>query len=184
MMLNWKNPFSKTYLVLFIVLISIGVGSAYAGVVNTITLAGIVETTNDVTVGDDLMVTGVTNANGGFSCNGCISSGDIGTSQVNALEISPNAVGSSELSMGIFSFSVVNSGPNGSEAVQMVPNNGKNFCFLTQVEVEETDLVGEAAGCQITHPAGNWFLGANLKDPGQNASVSCNAECVVWGPIV
>ena len=91
--MDWKNQLTKTpYLVLFIVLITIGVGTASALI--TITLDG------------DVIITGDTELQGDLTCTNCIDSTDIGD----------NAVTPSELSrFGQASFSLTEQSTVGSE---------------------------------------------------------------------
>ena len=67
--MDWKNQLTKTpYLVLFIVLISIGVGTASALII--ITLSG------------DVIITGNTELQGDLTCTNCIDATDINLAEV------------------------------------------------------------------------------------------------------
>jgi len=87
--MDWKNQLTRTpYLVLFIVLISIGVGTASALI--TITLAGNVVVTDNLTVGKDLTVngaiTGALNVYTVTSSDIVINSGGFTGTQINCLD--------------------------------------------------------------------------------------------------
>jgi hypothetical protein len=51
-----------------------------------------------------------------------------------------------------------------------------NFCFLTQVSIEETDTSGEEAHCRVIKLGSDWWIQAIL-DKNANADVKCRATC-------
>lgn len=51
-----------------------------------------------------------------------------------------------------------------------------NFCFLTQVSIEETDSGGEEAHCRVVRLGSDWWLQAIL-DKSSDADVKCRAAC-------
>ncbi len=77
--MDWKNQLTKTpYLVLFIVLISIGVGTASALI--TITLSG------------NVVITGDTTLQGDLTCTGCVDSSDIKDGTITGNDVSTNFI--------------------------------------------------------------------------------------------
>jgi hypothetical protein len=50
------------------------------------------------------------------------------------------------------------------------------FCFLTRVNVEETDTGTESAQCQVRRTAAVWVLEATL-GASSDADVRCSASC-------
>jgi len=99
-------------------------------------------------------------------------------------ELQRNAVGASELNMSIKSFSISNNGGTKYEEINMVPVNGKNFCFLTKVMIEniDDDSGDEWAECDIDWGGkSHWELQAVLGDYTEDAEVSCQAACVKYG---
>jgi len=75
---------------------------------------------------------------------------------------------------------------NGSFHAQRFNNKGtttavlrpsaSNFCYLSEVSVEETDTGGEEAKCRVRRSRSVWLLEAIL-DKSSNADVECNAIC-------
>lgn len=54
--------------------------------------------------------------------------------------------------------------------------HSSHFCFLTNVEIQETDTGGESARCFIGWGSGNYYLHAML-GKSSDADVSCHATC-------
>ena len=75
-----------------------------------------------------------------FIAPDAVGASEIAANAVGASEIAPNAVRGSELYMSLKAFSAYNKdGGIQTREVQMVPNNGKNFCGLVKVKMENLD---------------------------------------------
>lgn len=63
----------------------------------------------------------------------------------------------------------------GSSSTPLRPHNN-HFCYLSMVEVDNTDTENETARCQVVKSGSDWWLHATL---GQNddADVRCSATC-------
>ena len=56
-----------------------------------------------------------------------------------------------------------------------------SLCFLTKVEIEGMDGPEDAASCSIAvDEFTNWWQVHATQGDGTNASVACNARCIVW----
>ena len=127
----------------------------------------------------------------GVPCLGCITAGmiasnavgasEIAANAVGASEIGANAIGASELKMSISAYTVTNNGGSKYVEKSMVPNNGKNFCMLVKVKMENVDSGGEYAECDIDYGGkSKWLLQAILGDKNDDANVSCQAVCISY----
>jgi len=111
-----------------------------------------------------------------------VGASEIGANAVGASEIGANAVGASELNMSIKAFTATNNGGSKYEETWMVPNNGKNFCMLVKVKMENVDAGGEYAECDIDYgDKTHWLLQAILGEKNNDANVSCQAVCISYG---
>jgi len=126
-----------------------------------------------------------------FIAPGAVGASEIAADAVGASEIDDNAVGpseiaagavrASELNMYISAYSVSNYGGTALESKPMVPNNGKNFCFLVKVNMENIDTGGETAECDIDYGnLSHWYLQAILGEKNNDANVSCQAVCISY----
>ena len=56
-----------------------------------------------------------------------------------------------------------------------------SLCFLTKVEIEGMDGPEDVASCSIAvDKFTNWWQVHATQGDGTNASVACNARCIVW----
>ena len=56
-----------------------------------------------------------------------------------------------------------------------------SLCFLTKVEIEGMDGPEDVASCRIAvDEFTNWWQVHATQGDGTNASVACNARCIVW----
>ena len=56
-----------------------------------------------------------------------------------------------------------------------------SLCFLTKVEIEGMDGPEDVASCSIVvDEFTNWWQVHATQGDGTNASVACNARCIVW----
>ena len=56
-----------------------------------------------------------------------------------------------------------------------------SFCFLTKVEIQGMDGAEDTASCAISiDEFTNWWQVHATQGDGTDASVACNARCVVW----
>ena len=56
-----------------------------------------------------------------------------------------------------------------------------SLCFLTKVEIEGMDGPEDVASCSIAvDEFTNWWQVHATQGDGTNASVACNARCIVW----
>ena len=56
-----------------------------------------------------------------------------------------------------------------------------SVCFLTRVEIEGHDSLDDKTGCYIAKDDfTNWWTVNAEKAEGSDASVTCNARCIVW----
>ena len=56
-----------------------------------------------------------------------------------------------------------------------------SMCFLTKVQVEGMNGLEDAAGCHIAvDEFTNWWQVHATQGPGTDASIACNARCIVW----
>ena len=125
----------------------------------------------------------------GLPCVDCVDSlsiasnavgaSEIASNAVGASEIAANAVGASEMNYSIKSYSVSNNGGSKYVEKRMVANNGKNFCMLIKVKMENVDSGDETAECDIDYGGkSRWLLQAILGEPNNDANVSCQAICI------
>ncbi len=59
---------------------------------------------------------------------------------------------------------------------KILPPNSNHFCYLSRVEVEETDTGNEEASCNVVRQGTVWILEARL-GRSSDADVKCAAYC-------
>lgn len=59
---------------------------------------------------------------------------------------------------------------------RVLPPHANHFCYLSKVEVEETDSGNEHARCEVSRSGSVWVFVAELGANG-DADVSCSAVC-------
>ena len=70
-------------------------------------------------------------------------------------------------------------GPAGDQKPLVDASN--SLCFLTKVEIEGMDGPEDVASCSIAvDEFTNWWQVHATQGDGTNASVACNARCIVW----
>jgi hypothetical protein len=56
-----------------------------------------------------------------------------------------------------------------------------SMCFLTKVEIQGMDGAEDTASCEISiDEFTNWWQVHAIQGDGTDASVACNARCVIW----
>jgi hypothetical protein len=71
--------------------------------------------------------------------------------------------------------SVCRSNSAGQSFVTMAPS-ASTFCYLSNVNIQETDTGGESAQCTLLRGYDYWYLSANL-GASSDADVCCTAHC-------
>jgi hypothetical protein len=59
---------------------------------------------------------------------------------------------------------------------RIMPTFAGHFCYLSKVEVENTDIKDETAACRVTTQSQSWVLTATL-GKSSDAKVRCRAIC-------
>ena len=71
--------------------------------------------------------------------------------------------------------------PGPADDQKPLTDASNSLCFLTRVEIEGMDGPEDVASCSIAvDEFTNWWQVHATQGDGTNASVACNARCIVW----
>ena len=71
--------------------------------------------------------------------------------------------------------------PGPADDQKPLTDASNSLCFLTKVEIEGMDGPEDVASCSIeVDEFTNWWQVHATQGDGTNASVACNARCIVW----